>query len=315
VKKTFFALFFSVAALSVCFSLAYAETVQEGSGGGGGDTSSASYQMKTAVADPGVSTSQSANYLYDHGTLWFDDEAVGLVSPPPSLPPATSPQGGGGGGSSGSGGGGSGSGWISSFFGGGDSSQVGGVSPAVDVAFTDTPAVVEAVKDIPRAAQSSVRAEDVPAVLTRVLAYPQAMPRIIRAVDSTGTVRAITVILVKNVIPWLLWLALALIVLGSVALAVFAAKPEERRPFLWIALTLIALGLGTSLIAFLAYRAAPLDMNTVVSSQTVGIDGVNEAMQKLATDLPLGAHRITVTGVGGTAILTLQVLIRPAFPF
>src|SRR3989344_5215260 len=98
--------------LSVCFSYAYADQVQEGAGGVGGDTSSTGYQAKTASADPGVGTSQSANYVYDHGTLWFDDES-GYVAPDPTPTPTS-----GGGGSS------SGSGWIESLFGG--DPQIGG---------------------------------------------------------------------------------------------------------------------------------------------------------------------------------------------
>lgn len=329
-KKTNLALFFSVAAVIVSFSFAYAETAQESSGGGGGDASSAEYQVKMAVADPGVSTSQSANYLYDHGTLWFDDVEAATL-PPPSVGGS-----GGSGGSSGSGGGssgaasapadnssggggssggsgGSGSGWITSIF--SDDAQVGGVSPAADVPFTDTPAVTEAVKDIPRSAQSAIRIEDAPAVITRVLESPRPVPRIILAVDDTGTVREVTVVLVKNIMPWLLWLALALIVMSSFALFAFALKPEDRKVFLWIGLVLIVVGLGLSFVSFLTYRLTPPDMKTIVSSQTVLTDEVGAAMKKLAEDLPLGAHEIIVNDTEGITALAIKVFIQPVAPF
>lgn len=310
-KKSFFALFFSVAAFGVCFSYARAETAQEGSGGGGGDATSAGYQVKTAVADPGVSTSQSANYLYDHGTLWFDDETA-EITPPSSPPPATSPPDGGSGGS-GSSGGGSGSGWITSLF--DDNSQIGGVSPAADVPFTDTPAVTEAVKDIPRAAQAAVRFEDAPMALTRVLESPRPVSRILRVVDNAGTVRELDLVLVKRVFPWLIWLAFALVVLGGVTLAAFATERLKNALFAWLGGAGILLGLAIGFYVRFAYRLPPPDINTIVSSQTVSVSEVNKAVKKLMNDLPVGAHIITAQNAEGKTVLDIKVFVRLTLPF
>lgn len=313
-KKSFFALFFSIAAIGVCFSYAFAETAQEGSGGGGGDASSAGYQVKTAVADPGVSTSQSVNYLYDHGTLWFDDETAGIASPPS---PATSPPDGGGGGSGGGGssggGGGSGSGWISSLF--GDNAQIGGVSPAADVSFTDTPAVTEAVKDIPRAVQEAVRIEDMPGAITRVLESPRPVPRILRAVDNAGTVRELNLVLVKRIFPWLVWLALALVALGGITLAAFATERLKSALFAWLGGAGILLGLAIGFYVRFAYRLPPPDIHAIVSSQTVSVGEVNDAVKKLMNDLPVGAHIITAKSAEGTTVLDIKVFVRLTLPF
>ncbi len=289
VKKALISAFFSVVVLSVFFAFAYAE--QTGSGGGGGDIVSAGYQMKIAVADPAVGTSQSANYIYNHGTLWFDN--------------ASSTGGGGGGGDGG--GGGSGSGWFESF--------IGGISPEVDVSFTDTPAVTEVVRNIPQATTAAARIDDAPARVARAITYPQKAPHIIRLVDETGVTRDLNMVLFKRIVPWPLWVAFALIILGIVLLVVYAAKRGKDKRLLWIAGVLILLGIIIGLIVRYAYRAAPLNMNVISSVTVASVNETNVAVKKLMNDLSIGVHVIETVDTAGKKVLTIKVFITPALPF
>lgn len=287
--------------LSVCFSYAYADQVQEGAGGGGGDTSSTGYQVKTASADPGVGTSQSANYVYDHGTLWFDEDSADV--PPPS--PTPTPTSGGGGSSSGSG-------WIESLFGG--NPQVGGVSPEVDVPFTDTPEAAAVVAEVPTATFSAVKQADAPTVLTRILEDPQPTPQIIRLVDEKGVTRELNIVLFKRIVPWPLWIAFAIILLGAAAIAGFVIIRGSKDYLLWIGGVLILIGVVTGIVVRFAYRATPIDPTAITSIGVVPVTEASTTVKKLMVDLPLGVHVVNATDSFGRKVLTVKVFITPALP-
>ncbi len=292
---------FAVMTLSVCFSYAYADQVQEGAGGGGGDTSSTGYQVKTASADPGVGTSQSANYVYDHGTLWFDEDSADV--PPPS--PTPTPTSGGGGSSSGSG-------WIESLFGG--NPQVGGVSPEVDVPFTDTPEAAAVVAEVPTATFSAVKQADAPTVLTRILEDPQPTPQIIRLVDEKGVTRELNIVLFKRIVPWPLWIAFAIILLGAAAIAGFVIIRGSKDYLLWIGGVLILIGVVTGIVVRFAYRATPIDPTAITSIGVVPVTEASTTVKKLMVDLPLGVHVVNATDSFGRKVLTVKVFITPALP-
>ena len=287
-------------------NLAFAQTAtdvqsQEVAGGGGGDTSSAGYQAKTASADPGVGTSQSSNYVYDHGTLWFDDVPAS-VPPPSSTPTPTS----GGGGSS------SGSGWTLSLFGG--NPQVGGVSPEVDVPFTDTPEVAAVVAEVPTATFSAVKQADAPTVLNRILEDPQPTPQIIRLVDEKGVTRELNIVLFKRIVPWPLWIAFAIILLGAAAIAGFVIMRGSKDYLLWIGGMLILTGVVTGIVVRFAYRATPIDPTAITSIGIVPVAEAATTVKKLMVDLPLGVHVINATDSNGRKVLTVKVFITPALP-
>ncbi len=292
---------FVVITLSVCFSYAYADQVQQGAGGGGGDTTSAGYQVKTAAADPGVGTSQSANYVYDHGTLWFDD-----VPAQPS--PVVTPTGGGGSGAS------SGSGWIERLFGGNAEPGVGGISPEVDVPFTDTPAAAAVVAEVPKATFSAVKQADAPTVINRILEDPQPTPQIIRLVDEKGVTRELNIVLFKRIVPWPLWIAFAIILLGAAAIAGFVIMRGMKDYLLWIGGMLILTGVVMGIVVRFAYRATPIDPAAITSIAVVPVLEANTAVKKLMVDLPLGVHVVNATDSFGRKVLTVKVFITPALP-
>lgn len=288
--------------LSVCFSYAYADQVQGAAGGGGGDISSAGYQAKTASADPAVGTSQSSNYVYDHGTLWFDDES-GYV--PPSPAPTPTPTSGGGGSSSGSG-------WIESLFGG--NPQIGGVSPEADVPFIDTPEAAAVIAEVPAATFSTVKQADAPIILNRILEDPQPEPQIIRLVDEKGVTRELNIVLFRRIVPWPLWIAFAIILLGAAAIAGFVIMRGAKDYLLWIGGMLILTGVVTGIVVRFAYRATPIDPTAITSIGVVPVLEANTTVKKLMIDLPLGVHVINATDSFGRKVLTVKVFITPALP-
>ena len=293
----------------LCANLAWAQTstgVQEGTGGSGGDTSSAGYQAKTAVADPAVGTSQSDNYIYDHGTLWLDE---GAVEVPPVIPSPKPTGGGGGGGAS------SGSGWLSSLFGGNPPNlQIGGVAPDIDVPFTDTPAVTEVMKALPKVKPVAVRIKDVPAVVEYAVTHPQSEPKIIRLVGDDGVVRAIDIVLLKRIMPWPLWIALLLIILGGAVLVIFAAGRGVHLYLLWIAGGLILVGVIIGIVVRVTYRLVPIDTRAITSISVVPVREADMAVKKLMEDLPIGVHVIEATDAEGKEVLTVKAFITPALP-
>ena len=290
--------------LSVCFSYASPDQVQEGAGGVGGDTSSTGYQAKTASADPGVGTSQSANYVYDHGTLWFDDES-GYVAPDPT--PTPTPTSGGGGASSGSG-------WLAELFGGNTEPGVGGVSPEEDAPFTDTPSAAAVVAEVPTATFSAVKQADAPTVLTRILEDPQPTPQIIRLVDDMGVTRELHIVLFKRIVPWPLWIAFAVILLGAAAIAGFVIMRGAKDHLLWIGGVLILIGVVTGIVVRFAYRATPIDPTAITSIGVVPVTEATATIKKFMVDLPLGVHVINATDSFGRKVLTVKVFITPALP-
>lgn len=284
---------------------ANSDVVQEGAGGGGGDTASAGYQAKAAVGDPGVSESQSANYIYDHGTLWFDD---GYSELPPAPDPTPTPAGGGGGGSS------SGSGWLAGLFGGNPNPQIGGVAPDTDIPFADTPEATAVLGALPQAKPAAVRMEDAPAAVEYAIANPQPEPQIIRLVDDKGVVRAINIVLLKRITPWPLWIAILLVVLGGAVLVIFAAGRGVHPYLLWVAGGLILVGVIGAIVVRVAYRLVPIDTKAITSINVVPVGETDTAVKKLMEELPIGVHVIEATDMAGKKALTVKVFITPALP-
>lgn len=288
-------------------NLAFAQTqtdAQNAAGGGGGDTTSAGYQAKTASADPGVGTSQSANYVYDHGTLWFDEDS-GYVAPDPTPTPAPT---------SASGGASSGSGWLAGLFGGNTEPGVGGVSPEADVPFTDTPEAAAVVAEVPTATFSVVMQADAPTVLNRILEDPQPTPQIIRLIDDMGVTRELNIVLFKRIIPWPLWIAFAIILLGAAAIAGFVIIRGSKDYLLWIGGMLILTGVVMGIVVRFAYRAVPIDPTAITSIGVVPVLEANATVKKLMVDLPLGVHVVSATDSNGRKVLTVKVFITPALP-
>lgn len=296
-------------AVALYASLALAQTatpLQNSAGSGSEDVASSNYQAKTAVGDPGVSESQSANYIYDHGTLWFDD---GYSELPPVHDPEPTPTGGGSGGNSGSG-------WLGSLFGGGE--EIGGVSPAVDVPFTDTPAAEAVIAAVPRsenpAVVRAVRMADAPQAVEYAVRNPQPVPQVIRIVDEAGVTREINIVLFKRIVPWPLWVAFAVIALGAAVLLAFMLMRGAQAYLLWVGGVCIMLGVIGGIAVRFAYRAAPIDTKAITSINIVPDVAANDAVKRLMADLPLGVHVVKSVDAVGKPTLTVKVFITPKLP-
>ncbi len=302
VRKLPFIAVFAVVFASATFALAQTVEQAQGSAGGGGEnTSSAGYQAKAAAADPGVGTSQSSNYVYDHGTLWFEDVAA-YVPPAPS--PA--PSGGGGTGTN------SGSGWLSNLF--GSDPQIGGISPEADVPFTDTPESASVVAEIPKAAFSAVKAADAPSAVLRMLENPRYEPQIVRLVDEKGVTRELNIVLFRRIVPWPLWIAFTVIALGIVVLVGFAVFRGAKDYLLWIGVPLVLVGIIGGVVTRYTYRSVPIDTKAITSIGVVPVSEADATVKKLMAEMPIGVHVVEATDSTGRKALTVKVFITSALP-
>lgn len=299
-QKVRFIAFFIV--VSLYGNLALAKTVtQNSTGGGSDDVSSFNYQAKTVVADPGVGGSQSTNYIYDHGTIWFDDGLTDTVSSPESVPVTNV------------GGRSSGSGWIKSLF--DIEPQIGGVSPVVEVSFEDTSTANAFMANIPQTSNmSAVRMVDAPQAVLNAIENPQPLPQIIRLVDDAGITREIYIVLFKRIVPWLLWIAFACIALGALTLLAFTLIRGAGEYVLWVGGVLIIIGVIGSVVIRFAYRSAPIDPRVVASINVVSEAEATPAVMKLMDTMPIGVHVIKVADARGKVPLTIKVFITPALP-
>jgi hypothetical protein len=285
------------------FALAQTSQDQKGVGGGGGDTTSSGYQVKAALGDPGVGQSQSANYVYDHGTLWFDNEPTESAQNPVSVP------------SSGGGdGGNSGSGFFGNLFRGGNDPQIGGVAPDMDVSFTDTPAVAEFVKELPKTKPRAVRAPDASQAIEYAVRHPEPLPQVIRLVDEKGATKEINMVLFKRIYPWPLWIAFCLIVLGAGLLIGFTLVRGAHEYMLWVAGILILIGVLGGIVIRFAYHVSPIDTRVITTIGVVPEAEGKVVVERLMQELPLGVHVVKIVDDAGRASLTVTVFITPALP-
>lgn len=285
-------------------NLALAQTVaQDAAGGGSEDVSSSNYQAKTAAADPGVGGSQSANYIYDHGTLWFESPSP-EPTPSPDPDPAPVPVS--------SGGGNSGSGWLGGLFGG--DPQIGGISPAVDVPFKDTPPAEAFVASVPQAKKTAVRIADAPQAVEYAFQNPQPVPQIIRLVDEKGVTREINIVLFKRIVPWPLWLAVALMAIGALVIIGFTLIRGAQEYLLWVGGACILVGVIGGVVIRFAYRSTPIDTRTITSINVVAEAEATDAVKKLMVEMPIGVHVVKAADAKGAPVLTVKVFITPALP-
>lgn len=267
---------------------AYADVITQpvGGGSGGTDSSSANYSMKAAAADPGVGQSQSANYIYDHGTLWEGD-----ASAPPAEP-----------GVGGDSGGGSGSGWDE--------------SPLTPQESEAVEAIVEAVKAISVPATGSVPEERFAETVRKALAQATPMPRVIVSVNPESGVQKVAVILARKAWPWPLWLALASIVIGLMTFVLLMAGVLAGPRVLWTGVLLVVLGVAIGLVARSYYRSAyrAMDATAIVDERTVSSAEIGGAVKEVMENLPVGGHRLTVLGDALLPQMTITVYVKQVVP-
>lgn len=285
------------------FAFAQTFTQTQSQVGGGISISSANYDMKGAAGDTGVgvTVSQSANYIYDHGTVW---EGSASSTPPP---PGEEPIGG-------EGPGGSGSGWDDWWDIADPDLGISALTPAKSPTVV---AVVEAVKVVAPATTGAVPEERFAPTVKKALTKPSPVPVIIVKVNPDKGVKEIAIVLTKRVIPWPLWIALILAILGVISLIIFGVGRGRQARFLWAAGILIVLAIVVALVTRSVYQAryASRDFGTITDSIVVTGAEVGSAVKKIMEDLPLGSHQITVTGSDRAPELVITAYVRQSLPF
>ncbi len=288
---------FASALFSVNF--AFANTVsQEVTGAGGTTAASAEYSMNIAVGEPAAGQSLSPSYIYDHGTSWAGSTAT---------PPDDTPIGGGGG--SGSSGGSSGSGW--------ESVPIPELGVTAPIAAPAPSAVVSRVASaVPKARSIAVSQVEFPRVVQAAIVMPTFVPQVVGSVDENNTLRELAIVLTKRIIPWPLWLALVLVALGVMLLGIFFTGGLEKREVLWGAGVAIVLGLIVGLITQFAYRSYEFtpDFSQITDSTVVSPAEAGNAVRNIFETMPLGAHRITVSGTKDSPQLVITVYVKGALP-
>ncbi len=292
VKKRFIALFFVTLMVYAGFVLAQTVTKTQEGQGGGISAGSANYVMKMAVADPGVGQSRSENYIYDHGTLWVS------VAPPI--------------------GGGGGIGGIGGVGGGGIS---GGSGSGWEEPWVTAPTVAKVVATIqaiaPKAAMgSAVPQTQFPQVVQKILEKEFFVPQIIVAVDENNVVREMVIVLTKRVIPLPLWIAFILIILGLIFLTAFVISRGKNTHLLWIGGLLVVLGIVVGITARIIYRAeyAKDNFSAITDSVVVSRDQAGETVKNIMETLPVGAHRVIITGDSLSPQIMMTIYVKRILP-
>lgn len=312
--KTAHLCFFSIALLAADFALAQIIQTQQGVGAEGADTGSANYLIKTVVGEPGVGRSQSANYIYDHGTTW-GGFATSTSQPPPQPPPSS---GGGGGGSGGGGGGGggapslviSGGGSGSGIGGGGGEGGapgIGGISPAVDEEIME--AITESISEEETAV---IQEEEIVSYIEETLQTNFRKPRVIQIVDKNNVVRGVIIMLLRRVIPWPLWLALLFLIIGTFTLTRVYHDGLWYRENVWLASGLIIAGITLGWATRSIYRIDPASfgINQTTTASTVQPAQAGDVVRGIVHKKPIGVHRVTVVNGDGVETMKITIFVK-----
>lgn len=288
------------ALLSVNFAFAQDSVTQQGAGGGGADAASANFSMKAAVADPGVGQSQSANYIYDHGTLWIAD---GSTSTPP--PPGEVPIGGGGAGS--------GSGWDEWWDINDPDLGISALTPEKSVVVEE---VVRAVQEVSSPEMGAIPVENFKQKAASWIIEKCPNGCVLVGVNTDNGISEVAVTLVKRVLPWPFWLAIALVALGIAGMIAFALGALTGSRVVWGAGALVVIGLGAGVWMRAHYRSAfrEADFMSIVDARVVSQEQADEAVKAIADELPLGGHTITVLGSADAPQMTITVYVKKALP-
>ena len=289
---------------SAVFAFADDVVTQPVAGGGGTDSSSGNYSMKAAVAEPGVGQSQSANYIYDHGTLWEEGTSTPTVTPPTIDPPI----GGGGGGGSGSG-----NDWDEWW----DIEDPDlGISPLTPAKNPVVEEVVRAVRETSSPEMGAVPAENFKQKTASWIMEKCPNGCVLVGVNPDNGIREVAVTLVKRVLPWPFWVVILLILLGIAGMAAFALGALTGSRVVWGAGAVIVIALGAGIWMRAHYRTVfrEMDFTSIVDARVVSPDQADEAVKGIADKLPVGGHTITVLGGAEMPQMTITVYVKKALP-
>lgn len=286
--------------MSVGFAFAQDSLTQQGAGGGGSDATSANFSMKAAVADPGVGQSQSANYIYNHGTLWIADGSTLTLPPPVEVPIGGS-------------GGGSGSGWDDWW---GIEDPDLGVSAFTPAKSAVVEEVVQVVREVSSPEMGAIPVENFKQKAASWIIEKCPNGCVLVGVNPDNGISEVAVTLVKRVLPWPFWLVIALIVVGIAGMIAFALGALTGSRVVWGAGALVLIGLGVGAWMRAHYRLAFRETNfmSIVDARVVSQEQADEAVKTITDELPLGGHTITVLGDGEAPQMTITVYVKKALP-
>jgi hypothetical protein len=296
-------LVFAAAMYATGASFAWAQTaVPSQSGQGGGvSAASANFSMKAAAADPGDGQSRSANYIFDHGTLWGGD--------------ATSTDGPGIGGdpTGGGSGGGSGSGWDEWW--GMDNPELG-ISPLTPAPSPVVAKIVSEVRGSGTAPMGAVPQEKFPGVVVNVLKKPSGAPVVVVAVDGNKAIREVAIVLTRRTVPWPLWIAAILALMGLAAIVAFFLRGRIDRRLSWAGGLLVLIGIVMMIVLRIMYgmEYAADDFGAIADTRVVAPDQAAGAVREIMRSLPLGAYRVTVTGSAGAPQAVMTIYVKRTLP-
>lgn len=289
----------------VAVNFVFAEVItQPVSGGGGTDAASGNYSMKAAVADPGVGQSQSANYIYDHGTLWAAGTSTATTTPPP---PIDVPIGGAGPGS--------GSGWDEWW-------DIEDPDLGISALTPEKSPVMEKVIEVVRTvASSDPDMGAVPVGDFGKKAIPWIVEKcpngcVLAGVNSENGIQEVAVTLVKRVLPWPFWVVIALVVLGLLAFVAFGVGALSGHRVVYGAGAAIVVALIAGMWMRYHYRAAykAMDFTSIVDARVVSPEQAESAVTAIAEELAIGGHKVTVLGSPSAPQMTITVYVKKALP-
>lgn len=285
--------------LFVDFALAQDTLSQSGSGGGGANAASSNYSMKAAVADPGVGQSQSANYIYDHGTLWAVGASTGPITPSPE--PGVG------------GAGGSGSGWDEWWDIKDPDLGISPVTPEKNVAVEE---VIAVVREFASPEIGSVPIENFPKKVIPWIVEKCPNGCVVVGVNPENGIQEVAVTLVKRALPWPFWVAIMLIIAGVLAFIAFGVGVLSGHRVVWGAGAAIVIALVAGIWMRYHYRAAyrAMDFTSIVDVRVVSPEQAEQAVREIASELAIGGHKVTVLGSPSAPQVMITVYVKKALP-
>lgn len=286
--------------LFVNFALADDVLTQPVSGRSGGNAASANYSMKAAVADPGVGRSQSANYIYDHGTLWVIGTSTTTPSPDPG--PGI-----------GGFGPGSGSGWDEWW----DINDPDlGISPVTPQKNVVVEKVITAVQEFTSPEIGSVPVENFPKKVIPWIAEKCPNGCVVVGVNPENDIQEVAVTLVKRVLPWPFWVVILMIVVGILAFIGFGVGALSGHRVVWGAGVAIVIALIAGIWMRYHYRAAyrVMDFTSIVDARVVSAGQADATVKAIAEELVVGGHKVTVLGSQSSPQIMITVYVKKALP-
>jgi len=137
-------------------------------------------------------------------------------------------------------------------------------------------------------------------------------PRIIQIVDSNNVVRGVVVVLLRRVIPWSLWLALLLLIIGMFTFTRVRRDGLWHKENLWFASGLIIAGLTLGWATRALYRIDPASFGITTTTTALTVQPVNMAgvLEDTIRKKAIGVHRMSVVNNDGAEIMKITIFVK-----